>query len=309
MRRDDVSFAVNGERVAAWWYAPAPDASERAPCIVMGHGFAGVKEARLDAFAERFGAAGFACLVFDYRHFGGSGGEPRQLVSVRRQQDDWRAAIAFARSQPGVDTGRIGLWGTSFGGGHALRIAVDDPGVRALVLHMPLVDALAAGASEGLIHTARLVVAGLRDAAGACVKRAPKYVPVVARPGSLAFMATPEAEPGYFAIVRNAPAWRNEVPARAVFQLALFRPGRRSNALRCPALFVIGRRDTITPPEVTRRAALRAPAGEILELPGGHFDAYLGAAFEEAVAAETAFLATHLAQRTSTPAAAASARV
>jgi pimeloyl-ACP methyl ester carboxylesterase len=107
-------------------------------------------------------------------------------------------------------------------------------------------------------------------------------------------MATPEAEPGYLAIVRNAPAWRNEVPARAVFQLARFCPGRRAGELRCPSLFVLGHRDTITPPDTTRKAARRAPHAKVLELNGGHFDAYLGAAFETAVTAEAEFLRRHL---------------
>lgn len=53
--------------------------------IVMAHSLGGVRQMRLDAFARRFSAAGCRCLVFDYRHFGASAGEPRQLLSVRRQ--------------------------------------------------------------------------------------------------------------------------------------------------------------------------------------------------------------------------------
>jgi len=292
--RRDVTFTSGGERIAGWFYQPAFDATAPTPCIVLGHGFAGVKEARLDAFAERFAAAGLACVVFDYRHFGASEGRPRQLVSVRCQQDDWRAAIAYARGLPEVDPARVALWGTSFGGGHALALAVEDPAIRAVVLHMPLVDALAAGAAEGVLHTAKLVLAGALDVTGGMLGRRPRLVRVVGSPGTLAFMATPEAEPGYLAIVRNAPAWRNAVAARAVFEFAFFRPGRQAARLRCPALFVAGTRDTITPPDVTRRAAARAPRGALLELACGHFDAYLGDAFEEAVAAETAFLLRHL---------------
>jgi len=51
---------------------------------VLAHGFGGVREARLDAFAERFGDAGLAALVFDYRYFGASTGEPRQLIDIGR---------------------------------------------------------------------------------------------------------------------------------------------------------------------------------------------------------------------------------
>lgn len=48
--------------------------------LVMAHGLGGVRQMRLDAFAERFSSAGYRCLVFDYRHFGASAGEPRQLL-------------------------------------------------------------------------------------------------------------------------------------------------------------------------------------------------------------------------------------
>ena len=127
-RRDDIAFTSGGQRIAAWLYHPATDDSARMPCVVMAHGFAGVKEARLDAFAERFAAAGLACLVFDYRHFGASGGEPRQLFDIGHQREDWRSALRYARSLASVDTRAIGLWSTSFGGGHALELAAVDPG-------------------------------------------------------------------------------------------------------------------------------------------------------------------------------------
>ena len=65
---------------------------------------------RLDAYADRFSAAGYACLVFDYRNFGDSEGQPRQLVDVGLQLQDWTAAVAYARTLPGIDLNRIGLW-------------------------------------------------------------------------------------------------------------------------------------------------------------------------------------------------------
>ena len=71
-------------------------------CVVLGHGWSGTREQRLDAYAERFAQAGFAALVFDYRHFGASEGEPRQLLDIRRQQEDSAAALAYARTLTGV---------------------------------------------------------------------------------------------------------------------------------------------------------------------------------------------------------------
>ncbi|HYM15351.1 MAG TPA: alpha/beta hydrolase [Dehalococcoidia bacterium] len=293
-RRDDVTFNSGAASIAAWFYHPSGAPDTPAPCVVMAHGFAGVKEARLDAFAERFAAAGLACLVFDYRHFGGSGGKPRQLVDIRRQREDWRSALRYARSLPAVDARAIGLWGTSFGGGHVLELTARDARIKAAVLHLPLVDAVATGRHEGIIPTARLAWCGLRDLARAAMRRPPYLIPVVGPPGSVACMSTPEALPGYLSIVTNAPAWRNEVAARIVVGMALFRPIASARRARCPLLFVVGKQDSITPTEVTLKAARRAPRAQVLSLPGGHFDAYLGEQFERAVEAEKSFLLEYL---------------
>ena len=82
---------------------------------------------RLDAYAERFRAAGYACLVFDYRNFGDSEGAPRQLLDIRMQLQDWTVAVAYSRTLAGIDHNRIGLWGTSFSGGHVIATAARLP--------------------------------------------------------------------------------------------------------------------------------------------------------------------------------------
>ena len=301
MRREDISFTSGGERIAGWFYTP-DDVSDDAeappwPCVVMGHGFAAVKEAQLDAFAERFASAGLACLVFDYRNFGASDGEPRQVINIRRQQADWRAAIAHARGRGDVDRGRLALWATSFGGAHVIEILKRDHDFAAAVLHFPFVDSLAAAQGEGLRQSLRIGLAGLRDEARRLLRRPPHNNPVVGPPGTKAAMTTPESEPGYLSIVRRAPSWRNIVAARIVIEMALFRPGRSTRGITSPTLFVAGMRDTVTPPGATIATAMRTPGARLMALPTGHFDAYLGAAFEEAVSAEAAFLTVHLAPR------------
>jgi len=307
--REDITFESGGQPIAGWFYAPDGAEPGPWPCVVMGHGFAAVKEARLDAFAERFAAAGMACVVFDYRHFGGSGGEPRQVINIGRQQADWRAAIAYARSRSDVDRSLIALWGTSFGGGHVLDIAKRDHSIAAVVLHLPLVDSLAAAKGEGLGQSLRLGVAGLRDELRRLLRRPPYLIRVVGPPGTMAVMTTPEAEPGYLSIVREAPTWRNVVAARITVEMALFRPGRTTSRVSCPSLFVVGMRDTVTPPIATLQTALRTLGARVMGLPTGHFDAYLGDAFEEAVRAEAAFLVEHLAPARPREAASASGAI
>jgi dipeptidyl aminopeptidase/acylaminoacyl peptidase len=115
-QRDGVQFTCGDDRISAWLYRPAVGGP--APLLVMAHGAGGVRTMRLDAYAERFGAAGYACLVFDYRNFGDSEGQPRQLLDIGMQLADWATAVACARTLEGIDHGRIALWGTLFGGGH-----------------------------------------------------------------------------------------------------------------------------------------------------------------------------------------------
>src|SRR4051794_24642218 len=139
--REDLTFDSEGTRCAGWYYRPR--AAVIVPCVVVAHGFDGVREQRLDSYAERFAAAGMGVLVFDYRNLGSSEGQPRQLIDNRMQLNDWRAAIACARGFDGVDAGQIGLWGTSTSGGHVVQLAADDDRIAAVVAQMPLLDGFA----------------------------------------------------------------------------------------------------------------------------------------------------------------------
>lgn len=299
MSRTDVTFDSWGDRCAAWLFRPpAGEAAEDPrglPCIVMAHGFAGVREARLDAFATRFASTGFAVLLFDYRSFGSSEGEPRQLLSIPRQLADWAAAIAYARTLDGVDPERIAAWGTSFSGGHVVATAARDRRLAATIAQAPFADGLRKVLTLPIPLALRLTAAAARDQVGALAGAAPYMVPVVGPPGSLATMTSPDAEPGYRAIVPDGSPWRNEVAARIGLRLAGYRPGRRAKDVRCPLLVCVCDDDAVTPPEAAVRVAHDAPRGELVRYAGaGHFDIYVGELFERAVADQIAFLTQHL---------------
>lgn len=291
-QRSDVTFDSHGTRCAAWLYEPAADGP--VPCVVMAHGWTGVREQRLDAYAERFAAAGFAVLVFDYRHFGASDGEPRQLLDIGRQLDDWRAAVAFARANPAVDARRIALWGSSFSGGHVQAIAAEDHDVAAVIAQVPFADGLRNLPRLGAGTAARLTLAGLRDQAGALLGRPPVMVPSVAPPGAFGVMTTPDAEPGFRGMDPPGSTWRNEAAARIALRVGTYRPGRGAGRIACPILYAIADDDAITPPEFAHDAARRAPRSEVRTYPGGHFDVYVGDLFERVVADQTDFVQRHL---------------
>ena len=129
--REDITFESDGTACAAWLYRPA--GADNPPIVVMAHGIAAIRVLRLDAYAARFAEAGYAVVVFEYRGWGDSAGEPRRVLNIRAQQQDWRAAVAYARRIDGVDTSRVVLWGTSFGGGHALHLAAEDHDLAAVI--------------------------------------------------------------------------------------------------------------------------------------------------------------------------------
>ncbi len=276
MRRD-VTFG-NGN--AAWFYPGGP------VCVVMAHGFGGTRTARLDAFAERFHAAGFSALVFDYRSFGDSAGEPRQVVDIGAQLAEWRQAIAFARTQEEIE--RVVVWGTSFSGGHVMVLAAEDPQIAAAISQGAFADGLATLAGFGVRNSALLTWHGLLDEARALAGRSPHYIPIVGPPGSVATMNTPDAEPGYTALVDGH--WRNESAARVGLRIATYRPGTKAAQIRCPWLVVVADRDTITPPGALLKAAARAPHAEVRRHDCRHFDIYVGEVFERNVADQVAFL-------------------
>ena len=297
--RSDVTFDSGGVRCAAWLYRP-PGASA---CVVLAHGWTGVREQRLDAYAERFAAAGLAALVFDYRNFGASAGEPRSLLDIASQLADWRAAVAYARSLDGIDAQRVALWGSSFSGGHVIETAAADPQIAAVVAQVPFVDGFATLRRRGIGHALRLTAAGLRDQLGALAGRPAHMIASVGPPGSLAVMNSPDAQPGFKALNPPDLDWPNEAAARVTLRVGSHRPIRRTSAVRCPILFVLADDDVVTPPDLAAKAATLAPQSEVLRYPGGHFDPYVGELFERVVADETGFLLRHLG--TTSPAAAA----
>ena len=290
--RRDVNFLSRGTRCAAWLYMPS--GVKRPPVVVMAHGFAAEKAFGLAAFAERFVAAGMAAFVFDYRNFGDSDGEPRNLVSPRRHIADWRSAIDFVRQLPEIDSDRMALWGSSFSGGHVIAAAAKDRAVTAVVSQVPFVDGLATAGTMGVSFIMRATVRGLRDLFRMVTFRAPYTVPVVGRPDEFAVMNTPDAMEGFLAICPADSTWKIECPARILLSVTMYRPIRRAARVSCPLLFVAAKKDSLIPVAAVRKTAARAPRAELVELDIGHFEIYAGRPFEEAAKRETEFLVRHL---------------
>jgi dienelactone hydrolase len=289
---DDVTFEVRAMKCAAWQYRPDGDGPH--PIVVMAHGFTGTREMRLDASARRFAEAGLGVLLFDYRHFGASEGEPRQLLDISRQLEDWRAAIRHARAIDWADQARVALFGSSYSGGHVVTLPAEDARIAAIVAQCPFSDGIATLRRIRPQDAARLTAHGIWDQARALLGRSPHYVPAVAEPGRLGMMTTSDAKSGLEALVPQDTTWQNRVAARIALRVPLYRPGAKAKRVQCPALWCITDDDTLCPADNTDKWARRAPRGEVRHYPIGHFDIYVGEDFERAVADQVEFLRRHL---------------
>jgi pimeloyl-ACP methyl ester carboxylesterase len=263
----------------------------------MAHGFGGTRDSGLLPYAEAFAEAGLDVLLFDYRCFGDSTGEPRQFAWPSRHREDYRAAVEFARTLGGVDRDRIVLWGTSWSGGHIVYIAAEDPRIAAVICQTPDLDGIATlrnvGEYAGLGRQLQLTLRGARDAWRMLRGQEPLMIPTVGPPGSLAAMSSEESEPGMQEIA--GPKWRNEVTGRAAFAEWANRAITRMDKVGCPILLVIADRDSVAPSAAARAAAWRAKGHvEVREHPCQHFDIYVGEWRDRSISDQLHFLRRHL---------------
>jgi len=296
VNRIETDFESAGTRCAAWLFLPESGGTPgRPPIVVMAHGFGAQREMRLADFAERFAACGLAALVFDYRCFGDSDGEPRNLIDPRRHLEDWHAAIAHVRASPDLDAGRLALWGTSFSGGHVLALGSRVSGISAIVSQIPFVGFDSRGPSLPPGKMARALFSGLRDLARAARGAAPYYVPIAGPPEEFALLNTPDAMDAFRDLVPPGSTWQNRAPARVLFQLLRYRPLRDAAKIEAPVLMVAAEDDSLIPMVSVEAASKRIPDCELVILRRtGHFEPYSGEVFERVVEREAEFLRKHL---------------
>lgn len=280
MTYTELAFYSAGDRCSAWHFGAVGDQFTGAagrPVVVMAHGFGGTKDSGLQPFAERFSAAGLDVLAFDYRGFGASEGQPRQSVSVERQMADYGAAIAAAQKLPGVDRGRVVLWGSSFSGSHVLRVAAQCADVAAVIGMTPLTSGLAASraavAHRDIASALRWTLAGVRSRVAVAAGRAPTLMPLAAKPGEAGALALDGAYDSYRAIA--GPTWRNEVDSAIGMELMQIRTAAAAKALKCPVLIQVADFDRFVPAHSVMKTAVQARA-QVHHYPCDHFDVWPG---------------------------------
>ena len=279
MTRRNIEFDADGVTLRGWFY-PAEGASSAAPTIVMSHGFSAVKEMYLDRYAEGFAAAGLNALVYDNRNFGDSDGSPRQEIEPWAQVRDYRHAITYATTLAETDRNRIGIWGSSYSGGHVLVVAAIDRRVKAAVCQVPLVsgyDNVRALVRSDFIDVFREQFDADRLARFSGGE--PAVVPVVAE-DPMAPSALPTADSWQWfttTAAERAPNWRNEVTLRSVEALGEYNPVAYIEQISpTPLLMMPALNDVLTPTALALGAYEKArEPKKLVILPGGHFDAYV----------------------------------
>ncbi|WP_374962545.1 alpha/beta hydrolase [Spongiibacter tropicus] len=288
--KQDIRFDSQGSSCAAWFFQP--DTEGPYPIVVMAHGLAAIKEMRLAAYAEKFAEAGYASLVFDYRHFGESDGEPRQLLDVKKQHQDWKAAIEFARQLPGVDPKRVVLWGTSLSGGHVLQVASEVPGIAAVMAQVPHLSGVASLGMISLPKILSLTLHGSYDTLRGMLGLSPHYILSSGEPGELAIMTSPGESQGYLELVPEDRRLDRRIAARFATSVGLYSPIKALSKLSMPVLMQVATEDVTTPAKPGIKAAPKYANIELREYQTGHFQPYVEPMFSRIVGDQLAFLST-----------------
>lgn len=297
VQRIDVAFdAEGGVTLHGWLYLPEGGTGPH-PAITMAHGYAGTRSHGIEIFARHFAENGFVVLLHDHRGFGASGGEPRQDVDPWRQIADWRRAISYLETREEVDPTRIGLWGTSYAGGHAIVLGATDRRLRCVVAQVPTIS----GFEQGLRRIPPEGVAAIEAAFSEDERSQLRGEPlrrqkiVSADPGEPASYRAKDAIDFYLQPVPEG-SWDNEVTVRSTRAARMYEPGTWvSRVSPTPLLMVVALADTITVTDLALAAYERAlEPKKLVPIPGGHFDPYL-TNFPQSSAAALGWFQAHLA--------------
>lgn len=276
--RQDIEFDADGVKLRGWLYLPKAEMSSRLPAIVMAGGYGTTKEMFTDLVAERFANAGFAVFLYDHRGFGTSGGEPRNEIDPWRQVEDLKHAVTFASGHSAVDPDRIGVWGSSYSGGHAIVAAATDRRVRCVAVQVPTTHGSVAaqrrvsGEAETALLT-KFAEERQRRARG----EQPTRLRLMGDSNSGAIYRSQDAVDWYTAAYKKASNAVPEVTLRSVEAARGYNPADFIDRVSpTPLLMQVAEKDSVTPTDLALTAYAKALEPKALRIVkgAGHFDVY-----------------------------------
>jgi uncharacterized protein len=298
--RRDVTFRSGDSFAEGWLFLPENAGhGTPAPGVAMAHGVGATKDMFLEPIARRFADAGLGVLLFDYRSFGTSGGEPRQRVFPRDQAEDYKSALTCLSLQPEIDSDRLGVWGTSFGGGTVLHVAAYDPRVNAVVSQVGAMD-LREIAHKAMTadQLAALEQTTIQERVRHATEGGEVYIPDIGKPDDGPALQV-DQESWDFAHEAASASWRNQVSVSSFEAILEHAPAKSIELIAPrPLLMILAKDDTISSSDLIRDAFARAGKPKrLLEVEGGHYSVYpwsRGQSADQAGQAATDWFVDHL---------------
>lgn len=283
--RQDITFTSHALTISGHLYLPENDKPSH-PLVILCHGFCGVKELLIPAYANYFAEQGYAALTFDYRGFGESEGEPGRLIPAL-QVEDIQAAISYSCELTNIDAKRIALWGTSFGGANAILATAKDTRVKCLLTQLTFADGervITKSMSEEDRSRFNQSIQKMQDKKAATGREL--MVPiskVLTDEQSIAF---------YNAHCDQYPALKIKIPFLTVAETLTHKPEQFISDIRAPILIVAAENDSVNPLTESQRLYDLAPEPKKLHIEKGatHYELYTGEHFERVAKLQLSWL-------------------
>lgn len=281
MTSHPVEFVSQGQIIKGLITWPK-NKEQLAPAIVLCHGFAGVKELLLPVYAKAFSDHGYVVLSFDYRGFGESQGEPGRLVP-KLQIEDIHAATHYLSGLDGVDSSKIGLWGTSYGGANVVMAAAQGAPCACMVVQLTFANGervvtqeMSLEEKENFFNTLSRIEAKKEKTGKEMMVNLSKM------------LSDPQSKAFYERYRVDFPALNIKIPFLTVKETLSHKPEEHIGSCDVPVLIVAAENDSVNP--VAESQHLYDHAHQPKELfiveQVGHYDCYEGQAFERIIKQE-----------------------
>jgi len=292
--RQNISIPIDDTFISGWLYLPE-DIVKPVSCVILSNGFCGTKDAVLEDYALKFVDIGVAAITYDYRYFGESGGEPRQLINGIKQMEDLRVVIDYARNQENIDENKIVLWSTSAAGRYGIIIAAEDEKIAGVISQCPSLDHAKDDKlifkREGIGYFLKIFMHAQRDKGRSRFGLSTHFIPAVGKPGSFALLNAPGAFEGYKSLMSESEYFINKICGRSMLMMQGPNVTKVAENVKCPVLILVCEKDTTVSTDSYKKVAeILGEKATVIKYPCSHFDIYRGEIFDKAVDAQLNFL-------------------
>lgn len=276
--KTDIRFISNGLLVKGWLFLPENSTGAKLPAIVMAPGFSGTKECNYQFFASNFAKEGFAVLLFDYPNFGESEVRTKGEVDPWQQVQAYRDGITFLETRDEIDVKRIGVWGGSYSGGHAIVVSALDSRVKCLVAMTPFISGSFYMKAFKPELKSFLTQQFNADRLSRVKGGPPAMIPVATNDSKkFAAISSPNAWTFIQSFKEYAPNYENQVTLKSLEMQLEYEPGYYvQNMSLLPKLFIIAKNDELIPEQLITNAFHKATEPKQLSyIEGHHFSPYM----------------------------------